>query len=117
MSLSTNNDQLTTISPGYFVYIMSNEARDAFYISVTGYLSRKLRQHAVGEGYEYGNGSVSSCKDLIYMESHQEAAEALQRGEKIRIWNHSRITELITTTNPHFRSLNHDVTKETTSLL
>jgi putative endonuclease len=87
----------------YYIYILTNQARNAFETGVTGNLVEKL-----GNG-EPRDGNEKVCHHLVHFEGFDEPLPAIKREEQIRNYSRKRKAELIDQSNPEWRFLNDDI--------
>jgi len=64
----------------YWVYILASGLGGTLYVGVTNDLLRRVYEHR--EGLADGFAKRYSVKTLVYFESHETIAAALQREEK-----------------------------------
>ena len=91
----------------YYVYILSNYTRTTFYVGVTGNLSRRIGQHAIGLGSEFT--AKYNLKYLVYYEEFSSAREAICREKQLKAWHRDWKLRLIRNMNPEFRDLTYEL--------
>lgn len=87
----------------YHVYLLANRYRNVFYTGVTGYLPRRLTQHA-----SRGNRGFTAryrVKDLVYVEAYGQVEDALRREKQIKSWRREKKLALIRAVNPSLETL------------
>ena len=88
-----------------FVYIMANEYRTTFYIGVTSNLSKRIFEHAVGEGSKFTK--KYNLKDLVYFEKYLDINQAIAREKQLKNWHHDWKINLIKEQNPKLETLEY----------
>lgn len=88
-----------------FVYIMTNKYRTTFYIGVTSNLSKRIVEHALGEGSKFTK--KYNLTDLVYFEKFSEINEAIAREKQLKNWHHDWKVNLIKEENPKLETLNY----------
>ena len=86
-----------------FVYIMTNRPRGVLYVGITSDLSRRVWEHR--QGLVEGFTSRYGLTHLVYFESFQLVADAIQREKNLKHWPRRWKIELIETSNPEWRDL------------
>ena len=67
---------------GGWVYIMANRPRGTLYIGVTSDIAKRAWEHR--EGVVDGFTKRYELKRLVYMERHEEIADAIQREKRLK---------------------------------
>ena len=67
-----------------YVYIISNRDRTVFYVGVTNNLSRRMKEHAEGEGSKFCNRY--NVNELVYYEIFVDISNAISREKQIKSW-------------------------------
>ena len=88
-----------------FVYIMTNKYRTTFYIGVTSNLSKRVLEHALGEGSKFTK--KYSLVDLIYFETFSDINQAISREKQLKNWHHDWKLNLIKEQNPTLQTLDY----------
>lgn len=91
----------------YYVYIITNRFRSAFYIGMTNNLKTRLSQHK--ENIEVGNKTFASkynIEFLVYYEKFTWVEDAILREKEIKKWRREKKLDLIKKFNPEFEFLN-----------
>lgn len=92
----------------YYVYIITNSYRSAFYIGMTNNLRVRLQQHK--ENIEFKKKTFASkynLEFLIYYEKFTWVLEAIAREKELKKWRREKKLDLIRSFNPEFEFLNH----------
>ncbi len=89
------------------VYIMTNRKDGVLYTGITSNLIQRVWQHK--EGSIEGFTKKYKCKLLIYYETTDEMAAAIQREKQIKGWLRSKKVALIEFQNPQWRDLYQDI--------
>jgi putative endonuclease len=87
----------------YFIYILTNAQRGAFYIWLTDTLKYRLEQHTSGKIDWFAK--KYRCKYLVFTEQWSELEAATARHEEIQWRPKSRQLELITEKNPRLNEI------------
>jgi putative endonuclease len=69
----------------YCVYVVTNKPRRTLYVGVTNDLVRRAYQHR--EGMLPGFTKRYGLKQLVYFESYDTPAAAIQREKNIKHWS------------------------------
>lgn len=88
-----------------FVYIMTNKYRTTFYIGVTSNLSKRIVEHALGEGSKFTK--KYNLTDLVYFEKFSDMNQAIAREKQLKNWHHDWKVNLIKEQNPKFETLDY----------
>lgn len=91
----------------FYVYIMSSPNGNALYVGVTNNLSRRVREHKLGE--IKGFTEKYKCKKLVYFDCGQDVNGAIAREKQIKKWNREKKLNLIKTVNPSFIDLGENL--------
>jgi putative endonuclease len=96
-------DNIRVMSKGGYVYIMADRYRGGLYVGVTSDLMRRIWQHKNGTGSihvaEYGKTR------LVYVEQHDDIANAITREKLVKKWKRPWKFALIETDNPDWIDL------------
>jgi putative endonuclease len=93
----------------YWVYILANKPGGTLYIGVTNNLVRRVYEHR--EGLADGFTKRYDIKMLVYFESLETIAAALQREKNIKHWSREWKIDLIVASNPDWRDLFDDIVR------
>ena len=90
-----------------FTYILTNKNRSVLYIGVTANLTRRMHEHASGEGSVF-------CKRynvniLIYYEVFDNIRNAIAREKQLKKWRREWKLELVEKRNPGMKNLMGDM--------
>ena len=89
----------------YSTYIMASRSR-TLYIGVTSDLQKRVFQH---KWHEFGGFTARyHCDRLVWFESHQEMASAIDREKELKGWRRARKIALIESANPTWADLSRD---------
>ncbi|WP_067037114.1 GIY-YIG nuclease family protein [Allomuricauda sp. CP2A] len=88
-----------------FVYIMTNKYRTTFYIGVTSNLSKRMAEHADGDGSKFTN--KYNLTDLVYFETFTDINQAIAREKQLKNWHHEWKINLIKEQNPTLETLDY----------
>ena len=88
-----------------FVYILTNKYRTKFYIGVTGNLSKRIIEHAQGEGSKFTK--QYNLTDLVYFERFTNITQAIAREKQLKNWHHNWKVNLIKEQNPKLETLDY----------
>ncbi|MCD6075316.1 MAG: nuclease family protein [Rhodospirillales bacterium] len=89
------------------VYILASDRNGTLYIGVTSNIARRISEHRsnAAEGFT----QKYSVHRLVYIEFHDEIADAISREKQIKKWRRAWKLELIEKSNPTWRDLNHEI--------
>jgi putative endonuclease len=93
----------------YWVYIPANKPGGTLYIGVTNNLVRSVYEHR--EGVAVGFTKRYGIEMLVYFESLETIAAALQREKNIKHWSREWKIDLIVASNPDWRDLFDDIVR------
>ncbi|KAB7528116.1 GIY-YIG nuclease family protein [Flagellimonas olearia] len=97
------------LSP-YFVYITTNENRTVLYIGVTNAIQRRLSEHySDGVNSKQSFAGKYNCYHLVYYERFDSIQMAIAREKELKKWRREKKDRLITSFNPDWKFLDHDV--------
>lgn len=91
----------------YYIYIITNKNRSAYYIGVTNNLRLRLQQHK--ENIQSGTKTFASrynIEFLVYYETFTWIQEAIAREKELKKWRREKKLNLIRDFNPEFEFLN-----------
>ena len=89
--------------PGGWVYIVTNKRDGTLYVGVTSDMARRAWEHR--EGVVEGFTKRYRLKRLVYIETHDDISNAIQREKTIKHWPRAWKTDLIETANPDWDDL------------
>jgi putative endonuclease len=87
----------------YYVYILSNQDRNIFYLGVTGNMYRRMIEHRRGE--IRGFTQRHQLKYLVYIEVTDDVDAALSREKQLKNWHRPWKLNLIRSMNPSMNDL------------
>jgi putative endonuclease len=87
----------------YYVYIVASKRNGTLYVGVTDDLVRRVWQHK--EGLIKGFTSRYRCKLLVWFDSTDDVASAIQREKQIKEWKRRWKLRIIEETNPDWDDL------------
>ncbi len=87
----------------YYVYILASQRHGTLYIGVTNDLIRRVYEHR--EGLIDGFTKRHRVKRLVYFESHDRIAQAIQREKNMKHWVRDWKIALIEHNNPDWCDL------------
>ena len=91
----------------YFVYILASRRNGTLYVGVTNDLVRRAYEHKndIVDGFTKRYG----VHLLVYYESTNEVASAIQREKQIKKWNRAWKIELIERVNQDWKDLYNEL--------
>ena len=96
-------------SKEYYVYILTDENKKAFYIAMTIGLPQRLIEHYTRREDLKTFTGKHQCLSLVFYEKHKNAPGAMERVKKIKSFDRAQKEELIETFNPTWASLNAEL--------
>ena len=87
----------------YYVYILTNQFNDVFYVGVTNNLERRIREHQ--SGLIDGFTKKYRVHKLVYCESCHDVRDAIAREKQLKNWNREKKRFLIEKMNPEWKDL------------
>ena len=87
----------------YYVYILASQQYGTLYIGVTNDLARRVHEHR--EALVSGFTRKYSVKRLVFYESHNTSAAAIQREKSLKRYRRDWKISLIERANPHWDDL------------
>ena len=87
----------------YYVYILTNQFNDVFYVGVTNNLERRIREHQ--SGLIDGFTKKYRIHKLVYCESCHDVRDAIAREKQLKNWNREKKRFLIERMNPEWKDL------------
>ncbi|WNJ99182.1 GIY-YIG nuclease family protein [Thalassospiraceae bacterium LMO-JJ14] len=90
-----------------YLYILASRRNGTLYIGVTSDLVRRVWEHRAGvvDGFSKRYG----CKTLVYFETFDDIANAIQREKALKEWKRAWKLRLIEEMNPTWRDLWDDI--------
>ncbi len=91
----------------YYVYILTNDRDQRFYIGVTNDLKRRMYEHVngVNEGFTKKYG----IHKLVYYEYGTDPVAAIAREKQLKNWRREKKIALIESMNPYWKNLGEDL--------
>ncbi|EKD47493.1 MAG: excinuclease ABC C subunit-like protein [uncultured bacterium] len=86
----------------FYVYILKCK-NGRYYVGQTNNLSRRLRQHTVGDGCKYTTDFI--LDELIYYEIFSDRTQAVQREKQRKGWSRAKKEALILNQKPRLKLL------------
>lgn len=86
----------------FYVYIIANEQR-TIYIGMTNDLERRVWEHR--HGRVRGFSAKYRVNKLVYIETFEDAPEAIAREKQLKNWRRSKKVALINRQNPDWNDL------------
>ena len=83
-----------------YVYILTNPGKNVLYTGVTNNLKRRIREHEKNKGNPGTFTGKYYCYKLIYYETFENPAEAINREKEIKKLSRIKKLELIKEKNP-----------------
>ncbi len=88
---------------GGYVYILTNRPTGTLYVGVTNDLTRRVVEHR--EGVIKGFTKRYGLKRLVYFETYDDVATAIQREKNMKHWSRTWKVRLILASNPQWSDL------------
>jgi len=90
----------------YYVYMMQSASRRALYIDMTSNLRTRVWEHKnhIREGFS----DDYNCTRLVYWESFDDVANAIDREKQLKRWRREKKMWLIERKNPGWKDLATD---------
>ena len=88
---------------GGWVYIVTNQRNGTLYVGVTSDIARRAWEHR--EGVAEGFTKQYGLKRLVYIERHDEIADAIRREKRMKSWPRAWKINLIRESNPGWEDL------------
>ena len=89
----------------YYVYIVTNPARNVLYIVITNNLTNRLAQHYENRGTPQTFAGRYFCYNLIYFEEYTDSLAAIAREKELKGWARTKKEALIAMQNPGWEFL------------
>jgi putative endonuclease len=90
-----------------YIYIIGDQARGPLYIGVTWSLTTRVMQHR--DGRVSGRSKKHQLTRLVFFEHCESIHRAIWRAGQIRHWKRDNKLKLITTMNPDWNDLYHQL--------
>jgi putative endonuclease len=87
----------------YWVYILASRKHGTLYIGVTNNLARRISDHRCGQGSRFVQ--KYRVKRLVYIELHEEVAQAIQREKTMKEWPRAWKIRQVESVNPEWKDL------------
>ncbi|HEY0234024.1 MAG TPA: GIY-YIG nuclease family protein [Afipia sp.] len=87
----------------FYVYILASARNGTLYVGMTNNVTARLELHRLGHGSEFVK--KYGVYRLVYIESHETAADAILREKRIKKWNRAWKLKLIEQDNPDWQDL------------
>ncbi|MCK9225575.1 MAG: GIY-YIG nuclease family protein [Candidatus Muirbacterium halophilum] len=91
----------------YYIYILTNQSNNIFYVGVTSDLIKRV--------YEHKNKLVKGFTEkynvykLVYFELHSDINEAILKEKRLKKWKRKYKIKLIEKLNPKWIDLYYDI--------
>jgi len=85
------------------VYILASKRNGTLYIGVTSNLPKRVHEHR--EGQVPGFTTQHAVHMLVYFETHDDMAAAIQREKQLKAWKRAWKIRLIEKANPQWTDL------------
>lgn len=86
----------------YYVYIVTNSAKEVLYTGVTNNLLRRLIEHRDNRGSIKTFAGRYFCNKLVYYEHFTDVNHAVAREKQIKGWSRAKKIALIEAKNPNW---------------
>jgi len=93
----------------YFVYIVTNSTKTTLYIGVTNDLKQRIIEHYLNRGKSKSFAGRYRCYNLLYYETFENPAEAIDREKELKKWRREKKIDLIQSENPNWIFLNSEL--------
>ena len=94
----------------YFVYIVTNKKKSVLYIGVTNSIQKRLGQHHFDSlNAKNTFAGKYNCYNLVYYERFDSGELAISREKELKKWRRQKKERLISSFNPTWKFLNHEV--------
>ncbi len=89
----------------YYVYMLASARHGTIYVGVTNSIRNRLEQHRAGTGSAF----VEKYKvhRLVYLESCENAQDAIRREKQFKNWKRDWKVKLIEEDDPEWEDLSH----------
>ena len=87
----------------FFVYILTDDHHDHFYVGMTSNVGRRMYEHQEGliSGYTKDHGIWK----VVFLEHHETAESAIRREKLLKKWRRQWKIDLIAKHNPDWHDL------------
>ncbi len=94
----------------FYTYILASGKKGTLYIGVTSNLQKRIWEHKndVNEGFT----KKYKTHALIYFETHSTFENAVEREKKLKNWRREWKISLIEKTNPSWKDLYDEISKD-----
>jgi putative endonuclease len=92
----------------YYIYILASRRYGTTYIGITNDLRRRLELHRIGIGSVFVRKHRVFA--LVYVESYENAEDAIRREKQLKKWKREWKIQLIEKDNPEWRDLSDLIT-------
>ena len=91
------------MSRSFYIYILTNEKRNSFYVGMTDDLARRVAEHRSGaiEGFAKRN----HLKTLVYHQEFQDVQQAMKREKQLKKQEDAWMERIIDQSNPTWSDL------------
>jgi putative endonuclease len=90
----------------YYVYILTNKRNGTLYVGVTNDTARRILEHRESRNDSFTGKYGTNM--LVYVEPHEQIANAIQREKQLKNWRRAWKLDLIEKDNPDWRDLFDD---------
>jgi putative endonuclease len=87
----------------FYVYILTSKPKGTLYVGVTNNLARRVWEHK--QDLVEGFTRKYNVHRLVYCETFERAADAIQREKRLKKWNRAWKVRLIKSGNPGWNDL------------
>ena len=91
----------------FYIYIMTNKRRTAFYTGMTNKLPRRIYEHK--NKLIAGFTKKYNIDQLVYFEQTIDPIAAITREKQIKDYRRGKKIDLIEKQNPHWKDLYQDI--------
>ena len=91
----------------YYIYILTNKHNTTFYIGITNYLLRRVKEHKQGHSKSFTK--KYNLMKLVYYELTNDITIAIKREKQLKRWRKQWKIDLIEQVNPNWEDLYHDI--------
>ena len=92
----------------FYVYILASARYGTLYVGVTSNLVKRVWEHR--EGFVAGFTKEHGVKQLVWFETHTDAASAITREKQLKKWKREWKIKLIQQKNPGWSDLYKEFT-------
>ena len=89
----------------YYVYILASRRYGTLYIGITNDLRTRLEQHRLGFGSDFVR--KYRVHRLVYVETYENALDAIRREKQLKKWNRDWKIQLIERDNLEWQDLSN----------